>query len=62
MILMSQETTQQTYVLTWQTEAQVKSLIITLIDLLRLIQLGKVEIKSVKNDKKNIFVEYYFLE
>jgi hypothetical protein len=55
---------QQTYVLTWQTEAQVKSLITTLIDLLKLIQLGKVEIKSVKTDKnkKNIFVEYYLLE
>jgi len=61
---MSQETMQQTYVLTWQTEAQVKSLITTLIDLLKLIQLGKVEIKSVKTDKnkKNIFVEYYLLE
>ena len=33
MIYMSQETTQQTYVLTWQTEAQVSSLIVTLIDL-----------------------------
>ena len=59
---MSQETMQQTYVLTWQTEAQVKSLIQTLIELLKHIQLGKVEIKSVKTDRKNIFVEYYFLE
>ncbi|MDH5793610.1 MAG: hypothetical protein OEZ18_03480 [Candidatus Bathyarchaeota archaeon] len=41
-----------------------KSLITTLIDLLKLMQLGKGEIKSVKTDKnkKNIFVEYYFLE
>jgi hypothetical protein len=61
---MPQETAQQTYVLTWQTEAQVKTLVQKLVDLLKLIQLGEVEIKSVETDKdkKNILVEYCFLE
>jgi len=45
-----------------QTEDEVKSLVASLIELLRLVLLGKVEIKIVKSNKKSVLVEYYFLE
>ncbi len=59
---MAQEIMRETFSLTWQTEDEVKSLVDSLVELLRLVLLGKVEIKTVKSNKKSVLVEYYFLE
>lgn len=47
------------YILTCETDRQAKSLIESLIQLLKDIESGKVQIKSVTSKGKNIIIEYW---
>lgn len=47
------------YILTCETDRQAKALVESLIQLLRDIQSGKVQIKSVTSEGKNIIIEYW---